>query len=137
MQNQSGSVRELLRAPDEPPSEEALSLPAKIQYPSGRWLRLAKGQGEEDCLSVTGPDGRVELSVRFTSEGPVLSFDGAKLSLEKASELDLSCDRLTLRGRKGVELSSGGDLAVRGQGDVQVDGENVLINCDDRSRFHR
>jgi hypothetical protein len=86
---------------------------------------------------VTSPDGTVELTVRFTPEGPILSFSGARLDLSHAGQLNLSCEELRLHGRRGVELQSGAEVVVRGAGDVHLDGRNVLINCDEPTPSRR
>lgn len=129
------TVRQLLRAPDEPTSPDAAPLPPRVQYRSGRTLTLLEGR--DDCVSVTSPDGVVELTVRFTPEGPVLSFGGARLDLSHAGQLNLSCDKLRLQGRRGVEVHSDAEIVVRATEDVHLDGRNVLINCDERTPSRR
>ena len=134
MPSDASALRQLLRAADEPSSSEALPLPPRVQFRSGRVLTMLEGgAGREDCVSVTSPDGVVELSVRFTEQGPVLSFSGARLDLSHAGELNLSCEQLRLHGRRGVEVRSEAEVVVRGEGDVHVDGRNVLLNCDERT----
>lgn len=129
------TVRQLLRAPDEPSNPDAAPLPPRVQYRSGRTLTLLEGR--EDSLSVTSADGVVELTVRFTPEGPVLSFGGARLDLSHAGHVNLSCETLRLHGRRAVEVRSDGEIAVRGTEDVHLDGRNVLINCDERTPSQR
>lgn len=136
MRGEVTALRELLRPADAQPNEEALPLPPKVRFQSGRTLRLAESS-DSDTVTVTSPDGMIEMSVRFTPAGPVLSFGGARVELTHASELSVDCERLTLRGRQAVEVRSGGELVLRGNGDVAVDGENVLINCADRAEFAR
>lgn len=98
---------------------------------SGRALTVHEaGPGIDDCLEVRSPEGKVELSVRFTAQGPVLSFEGAHLDLKSAARVSLDCEELVLNGRKGVSLRSGGEMVVRSQDDMHIDGGNVLINCD-------
>lgn len=116
-----------MRAADEPPNPEASPLPPRVQLRSGRVLTLLEGC--DDSVSVTSPDGVVELTIRFTEQGPVLSFSGARLDLSHAGELNLSCEQLRLHGRRGVEVRSEAEIVVRGEGDVHVDGRNVLLNC--------
>jgi hypothetical protein len=129
MRREDPAVRQLLRAADDPPHPEALPLPPRVEYRSGRVLTLL--EGAEDSVSVPSPEGLVELSVRFTRDGPILSFSGARIDLSHAGELNLSCEELRLHGRRGIELRSEAEIVVRGQGDVHLDGQNVLINCDE------
>ncbi|MFO7564981.1 MAG: hypothetical protein R6X02_20215 [Enhygromyxa sp.] len=127
MGSDSETVRPLLRAAEAPPSPEASA--SYLRYRSGRRLELRQGRLDE--LEVTSPDGRVELHVRFTPEGPVLSFEGARIDLTNARELNLRADRVRVRARECVDLSSDDEVVVRGRGNVSIDGENVLLNCDE------
>jgi hypothetical protein len=135
MHREEAGIRHLLRAADEPPHPEAAPLPPRVRYRSGRTLTLLEGR--EDCVSVTSPEGMVELTVRFTPEGPVLSFSGARLDLTHAGLLNLSCEELRLHGRRGIELQSQAEIVMRGEGDVHLDGQNVLINCDEQRSSRR
>jgi hypothetical protein len=135
MPSETSALRQLMRAAGEPPNPEAAPLPPRVQFRSGRVLTLLEGR--DDSMSVTSPDGVVELTVRFTELGPVLSFSGARLDLSHAGELNLSCGQLRLHGRRGVEVRSEAEVVVRGEGDVHVDGRNVLLNCDERTASSR
>jgi hypothetical protein len=133
---EAGTLLELIRPADDGAGAEASPNPPPVRYRSGRTLQLVGGsEGAEEGLQVFSPDGQVELSVRFTPEGPVLSFSGARLDLSQTSEVNLQCERLTLYGSRRVEVVSGGELVVRGQEGVHVDGENVFVNCGDRAQF--
>ena len=138
MRTDANALSQLLRAADEPANPEAQPVPPRVQYRSGRVLTLIDGGGgREESLSVTSPDGTVELTVRFTAGGPVLSFAGARLDLRHEGEVSLSCEELRLHGRRGVELRSEAEVVVRGGGDVSVDGRSVRINCDEGAPYRR
>ena len=103
--------------------------------PSGRRIALRR-DGSAEVLEVSNPSGRLELSVRFTPEGPVLSFEAARISLV-APDIDVRCDRLridasaTVETRAGADIVSvaGGMMRQRAADDLTIDGKNVLINC--------
>lgn len=136
MTAEASTILELMRPVDDGAGPETAPSPAPVRYRSGRTLHvIGSTERGEEGLQVFSPDGRIELSVRFTPQGPVLSFAGARLDLSQASEINLNCERLTLNGSRRVEVVSGGDLVVRGQQGVHVDGENVFINCGDRTQF--
>jgi hypothetical protein len=117
----------LLRPADAPPAPEARPLPP-LKTRSGRTIRLVDdGRGEQ--LSVTSPDGRVELTVRFDADGPVLSFSGARLALSAPRDIALACDRFTVQAASGVEITSPEDVTVRSDASVRVDGATLLLNC--------
>ena len=87
------------------------SVTAVVRGPvSGRTVEVSASGPAEDRLVVRAPDGEVELAIRLTSEGPVLSVRGAQLELYASQTLRLSCDRLELESRSDARLDIGGDL---------------------------
>ena len=131
MNLEGNALEALFRPADEPAGEEVLPLPPLSALPSGRLLRLLQG-GRGELLEIRNPDGKVELEIRLTEEGPVLVFDAARLDLRAAGEVRVACDTFAVRAREGIDLGSAGEVRVRGDGDVHVDGENVLLNCGPR-----
>lgn len=127
MGTDSDAVRSLLRAPEALPNPAAD--PSFVLLRSGRRLELRQGRLDE--IEITSPDGRVELHVRFTPEGPVLSFEGARIDLSNARELNLRADQVRVRARERIDISSEDEVVVRGRGNVSIDGENVMLNCDE------
>lgn len=131
---------------------------AVVDLPSGRAVTVEGGAA--DRITVRNPQGLVELSIRFTAEGPVLSFAAAAIDLKSEGAIRVDCERLELRARKELTVSSEGDLretvagqkvsevggrasleahdvriqarlgdvAVRANDDVRLDGERVLLN---------
>jgi hypothetical protein len=113
---------------------------------------LIERQPAGDVLRVVGADGRNCLTVLLTPAGPVLQFDGS-LRLETSGDLAVSAGRLALHGRDGVTITSDGDVTVQTPGDlsttariqnitaelgnvnvkanddVKLNGERVLVNC--------
>ena len=102
---------------------------------SGRQVQVGERDGL-DYVEVTSASGDIELSVRFTPEGPVLSLRAVKLALS-AQTLDLRCARLQVEATERIETTSGGDIVTIAKGelrqrafeDLSIDGKNVLINC--------
>jgi phage gp45-like len=134
--NEAQRLHDLLRAPSEPTPESVLPAPPISRLPSGRMLRAIVG-GRGEILEVRSPDGRLELRVRLTDEGPVLELDAARLDLTSVGAIDLTCERFAVRAREGVELHSDAEVSIRGQGNVHVDGDNVLLNCAERPAGRR
>ena len=77
----------------------------------------------------------VELSIRFTAEGPVSSFAAAAIDLTSEGEIRVDCERLSLRARKELTVSSEGDLreTVAGQRVTEVGGRASLEAHDVRT----
>ena len=115
---------------------------------------LVEKQPAGEMLRVIGADGLNCLSILLTPAGPVLQFDGS-LMLQASGELAVRAGRLSLHGRDGVAITSDGDVSVQTPGDlsttariqnitaslgnvnvkanddVRLDGERVFVNCVD------
>jgi len=114
-------------------------------------LRLASGRsitadraGDEDLIEVTSPDGKIELSVRLTPEGPVLSMDAARLKLKAKQDVRVECEDFhveaardaQIRSERETRLESGtldvkttkGDAKVKAKIDLRLRGERIFLN---------
>lgn len=98
-------------------------LPA-LRLASGRRAQFARQNGD-DILTVSAADGRVELSVRFTEAGPVLSFEAAGIRLESPGEVTVACERFRVEASDSVELRSAGSLEAIAEGDAVVRAEGA------------
>ena len=118
----------------------------------GQQLVLERSK-TEDVLRVVSVDGRVTLSIHVTDKGPVLRFEGAALAIQTSGELAIEAQQLHLHGRAGLTLTAGGDVVVatpgdlhshariqnitadrgnvnvRANDDVKLNGERVMVNC--------
>lgn len=104
--------------------------PPSLRLPrSGRRLTVASEERGE-ILEIRDPEGLVELRIVATPEGPVLMFHSARMQLT-ARDINLDCDRFALRS-SDVEIISDDQVAIRGEGDVTVDGMHLLLNCGER-----
>lgn len=142
-------------------SEEiaALDALAVSPAPTVTQVRLRGGRTvevvDDDAarVTITSPAGRVELRVRLTDDGPVLSFEQTGLTLSTRGALTLDCDDLRVRARRDVTMEAGrdvvhdargevdiaggsvrmlareGDATIESRGDARVDGARVLLNC--------
>lgn len=100
------------------------------------------------------PAGRLTLSLLMTPEGPVLRLAGVGLRIDVEGNLSFAADQVKFTGRERVEIASGGDFRVDAVGrsyqnarshemtsdlgdirlkandDVLLNGERVMVNCD-------
>ena len=122
------------------PGESRMTLPTA----GGRTVRLRR-ETDSDLLHVEAPDGRVEMEIRFTDDGPVLRFPSAGLRMETDQDVELACRDFRVRARGEVELEAGetarvegygvrvesrrADVRIRANDNVRVDGERILLNC--------
>jgi uncharacterized protein (DUF2345 family) len=96
-----------------------------VALSAGRRLEVTRGA--EDIVSVYAPSGRVEVSIRMTDEGPVLSVSAAALQLRARGALDIDCERLRVRARDGIALEARGSLRQEAGGDVVVQAAGALV----------
>ncbi len=89
-----------------------------------------------ETIVLRSAAGLVDLSIRMTDQGPVLSLRGVRLEIEATEELAVRCREFTVEARDGIRLASGGEVHVRSQGQTFVDGDFVNLNCLDRAGYH-
>jgi hypothetical protein len=104
---------------------------------SCRALELASGRsvvcrsGAESCDEITlrGPEGEILLEVVLTPAGPLLRFRAAQVQLECAGDLKLRCGSFHVEATEIDIEASRGDVNVRANDDVNLNGERVRLNC--------
>jgi len=88
-----------------------------VAFAAGRTLELDR---TAQTVRLLNPDGLVELSVRITPNGPVLSFGAGSLELIQAGTLRLDVNKLEIRTREGMDLETSGSVRERIGGDHQI-----------------
>jgi hypothetical protein len=99
-----------------PPEEDA----RRLALPSGRVIEARAEAHGEDRVTIRSPSGMVELEVRMTERGPVLSFRSADLELTAARDVEVRCDTFHVRAKSGIVEETGGDLRQRVGGDAEL-----------------
>lgn len=123
-----------------------------LELPSGRRVSCEE-EASGELVTIQGPEGGVELRVLLTDDGPVLRFDAARLELRSAGAIRAECERFEVAARSDVVQEAGGDISLRARGDlstrarttsvtstrgdvalkanddVTLDGERVKLNC--------
>lgn len=89
----------------------------------GRTLNLSGGR----TLTVTGeiielrnPSGMLELRVRVTEEGPVLSVDAARIAIKSTDAVSVECKTFEVKAQEGVTLHSDGELDVTSEKEMKI-----------------
>jgi uncharacterized protein (DUF2345 family) len=103
----------------------------RTEFPLAHGQSLAIESADTgNLVRLVGPDGfSTLLTIRITPQGPVLEFQGG-LALATSGELTLHAGRLTLHGRDGISLSSGGDITVDTPGDFSTDARIINLDAD-------
>ena len=106
-----------------------------LSLSEGRRLEVEK-QSAGDVVTIRGTEGEVELRVTLTDAGPVLHFSAAAVALD-AEKVEVSCDNFRVHAKKEVALRGEtvtaramlGDLSLKANDDVRVQGERIRLNC--------
>lgn len=125
--------------------------PHDIALAGGHRLQIEATPGGS-LLRLSGGAGATLLSLLITERGPVLQLEGA-LTIAATGDIALEGERVGIRGRAGVAISSGGDLRTSAAGDlvseartqslrstlgdvdikanddVRLKGERIRLNC--------
>jgi hypothetical protein len=135
------------------PSSPPTGTVEPISFPVGDHLLLIKACADgSHVLTLVGPSGVQALSIELTAQGPRLRME-AGLSLAFSGELSIDAKRVAIHGREGIALTSGadakiaasgelatsaraqsitaelGDVRVKANDDVRLDGERIRMNC--------
>lgn len=87
-------------------------------------------------LRLIGRDGAQPIELAITPEGPVLRLRSG-LAVVVDGELAVTADEMSLHARRALRMSSdeqvdvrsGGDVALRANDDVKLNGERIELNC--------
>src|ERR1700749_3616570 len=99
-------------------------------------------------LTVRGPDGRLSLEIEIVLgvQGPVARLRTAAVQIETSQDVDVRCRSFRVEASEDISFhaqamlkgvgaavaveASIGSVVARANDDVQLLGENVLLNCD-------
>lgn len=98
-----------------------------VQHPlaSGRRVVVTQGDGwQPENLKVFSPEGRVEVEIVLTAQGPVVRVSGAALTLDSAGSISMRA-----AGPVGIEAE---ELRVKTRRSVHLNGETIRLNCDEQ-----
>lgn len=97
-----------------------------VQHPlaSGRRVVVTQGDGwQPENLKVFSPEGRVEVEIVLTADGPLVRVSGAALTLDSAGSISMRA-----AGPVGIEAE---ELRVKTRRSVHLNGETIRLNCDE------
>lgn len=128
--------------------------PIIVPMERGRSVEVAPGVDSARVRVRDASGAALEIQIRFDSTGPIVSVRAQRLELEASEHVSARCDTFSVLARQRIELASGGEFVQRAAGnatlqarnvelraepgairleandDVQLLGENVLLNCE-------
>jgi hypothetical protein len=143
-----------MKAQSHAPSHDVVGIGAKPIRLIGKQQLVIRRRRQVDLVQLLDAEGRLALSIEVTKDGPVLQLDGSQLTIRATGDLAIEAEHLKLHGRKGVLLASDQDVDVRAVGDlnsrariqnitadlgnvnvkanddVKLQGERIKMNCD-------
>ncbi|QEF98453.1 hypothetical protein Mal15_25050 [Stieleria maiorica] len=118
----------------------------------GQSLRL-QDDGQRQSVHLMSVDGKCRLEIQITESGPVLMLNGAGLQVSVDGPLAFDAGKVSIHARDSMALSTDGDLSLKSGGemhsvgrsqsieselgdvnvkandDVRLNGERVRVNC--------
>jgi len=108
----------------EPVTEEDES-EQRLYLDDGRQVAVVRDGGSQ-TVELRAASGQLELRIRLTEEGPVLSLDAVRLDVRAVESVDIQCKDFTVTASESATISSGGTAALKAAGDVEVEGEGAV-----------
>jgi hypothetical protein len=94
----------------------------------GRHGVLLTKTSDGGSIRLRSPEGAETLSIEITPAGAVLRLSRG-LTVEIAGPLSLDADQVSIHGRQGLSLSSGGDITAMTDGSVEVRSHSATITA--------
>jgi hypothetical protein len=86
-------------------------------------------QGGGQVIRLIGPVGAQALTIELTPQGPRLAL-GSGLTLALSGPLTIDAERVAIHGRTAVAITSGGELQVQAASDLAVGGRITTVTAD-------
>lgn len=122
-----------LKAAPEP--AESSDVQGEHALSSGHKLIIRSGADGED-VEIRSPEGKLEVSITVTAEGPVLRMVGGRVEMEATDTMALKARNLELQATETASMHSDGHLTMTAgldvrtvaQGEVHVLGTLIWLN---------
>ncbi len=110
----------------------------ELALASGRSVVCRSAPDASDQVTLRGAGGEVLLEVLLTPAGPVLRFHAAQVELNCQGSFSLRCGQFRVETEGDIVQRAGGEMQleaargnidVRANDDVNLNGERVRLNC--------
>jgi len=107
----------------------------RLRLESGREI-VARPDRDEDLIEIVEPKGEVTLKIRMTDAGPIITAEGAHLSIKATETVTLDAKKIRIHAKEEAVLKSEGRLQldsdektdIRSDGDIRVEGKIIHLN---------
>lgn len=90
---------------------------------------VAKNSKEEDYLTISTQSGEIELSIRITESGPILTFSGVKVELTASNKIELLSEEISLVASKRLDTECHGDRTDTTTGDAKIRAKSIELQA--------
>jgi hypothetical protein len=124
--------------------EAAARRDERVPLRHGKLLQVTS-EDDHDRVVLIGKTGRIELTLEITESGARVVLDAADLAIRAKNKVAVECDtfdvtarQFTARATESATIeapdaslhATEGDLSLRANDDVKVNGERVLLSSD-------
>jgi hypothetical protein len=107
-------------------AEESGEAEQRVYLDDGRQVAITR-DGARQAVEIRAASGQLELRIRMTEDGPVLSLDAVKVEL-RASDVAIACDTFEVTATEKVSIASAGTTEVKAAGQIDVTSpEDVVV----------
>ena len=99
----------------------------RLYVDGGRQVVVRRDAGVQ-CVELRAPSGQLELRIRLTEDGPVLSVDAVKLEVRAEQSVNIECEEFNVNASSSVKIASKGEVTVDAADDVRVVGKMIHLN---------
>jgi hypothetical protein len=86
----------------------------------GRQVAVVEHAGQQ-AVEIRAASGQLELRIKLTADGPVLSLDGVKVEMNATESLQIKCKDFSLQATDSTIIESKGELKIKSDGDLELD----------------
>jgi len=107
----------------------------RMRLESGREI-IARSGRKEDLIHIVEPKGEITLKVRLTDSGPVVTVEGAHLSIKATETITLDAKQIRMHAQEEAVIKSEGRLQldsaektdIRSGDDIRIEGKIIHLN---------
>ncbi len=101
----------------------------ELQLASGRSVSCRAAAESCDEVTIRGPEGEVLLEVALTPAGPVLRFHAAQVQLDCTGAFKVQCESFEVRTAGDIVQHAGGDLVQSASGDLRAESRELTLEA--------